>query len=578
MNSTLGRLLKYIPPYRGKIAIVAVTGVLYAAAYSQLGFIIKGIIDGFEKGRPHDVTNTAALGLGLAFIIAVSRYLHIFNMNMTAERVVNDLRLQLQEKFMGLSIGFHTNYEAGSGGLMSRIINDIKVIQDGLRMVADFFREPLLAVLLLGNLFYLNWRLTLTILIVLPLILYFLRQISRSLRKYVLWGQEHQERMTSAIKESLDGVRTIQSFNLEPTMRGKLSRLSEEYLGIRAKVHRRIEIMGPVTEFIATFMIMAIFYYFSSEVARGRFTSGDVIAYIGMMMMINSPLKKLQESYVRIQETVVAAARVFSILDNPSVTRPSAHLRPFPKDWKKIVYRNVSFAYGSAVTLHGISFEVHRGERVAFVGPSGSGKSTLVNLLPRFYDQSSGEILIDNIPIQDFDLTALRENVSLVSQDVFLFSDTVENNILAGQASRGPETIAAAARAANAHDFITRLPQGYQTHIGERGGLLSGGEKQRLSIARALYKNAPILILDEATSALDSSSEKEVQKGLDVLMEGRTSLVIAHRLSTIQNADRIYVMKDGRIVASGKHTELLGNSPDYSHFWSLQSQATPVRA
>lgn len=570
MNSTLRRLIGYIRPYKKQVVIVAITGIIYAAAYSQLGFIIKGIINGFEKGSPNSVTDSAALGLGLAFIIAVSRYFHIFIMNMTAERVVNDLRLQLQSKFMSLSIGFHSNYESGSGGLMSRIINDIKVIQDGLRMVADFFREPLLAVLLLGNLFYLNWKLTLTILIVLPVVLHFLRKVSKGLRKYVLWGQEHQERMTSTIKESLDGVRTIQSFNLEPVMSRKLADLSDEYLHVRAKTHSHIEIMGPVTEFIATFLIMAIFYYFSSEVARGNFTSGDVIAYIGMMLMINAPLKKLQESYVRIQETVVAANRVFALIDDQNVIQPSRKNINFPENWSKIVYRNVSFGYKDTLTLKNVSFEIRRGERIAFVGPSGSGKSTLVNLLPRFYDQSQGEILIDDIPIQDIDLFSLREHIALVSQDVFLFSDSVENNILAGHKKTSDADVTNVARTANAHDFVSRLPAAYATPVGDRGGLLSGGEKQRVSIARALYKNAPILILDEATSALDTASEREVQKGLDSLMEGRTSLVVAHRLSTIQGADRIYMLRDGQIVAQGKHQELLDSSPDYKKAWLNQ--------
>ncbi len=571
MNPTTRRLLGEIQPYKARITIVAISGIIYSVAYSRLGFIIKGILDGFEKGKSTDVTLIALEGLALALIISIARYFHIFTMNMTAEIVVNNLRLKLQSKFMNLSLKFHSNYISGSGGLMSRILNDIKTIQDGLRMVADFFREPLLALLLLGNLFYLNWRLTLTILILLPMILGFFRQISRSLRKYVLFGQEYLEHITSTIKESLDGVRTIQSFNLEPIMSAKLRQQSAEYLELRGKIHSRIEVMGPVTEFVATALVLAIFYYFSSEVAKGNFTSGDVLAYIGMMLMINTPLKKLQESYVRIQETIVSARRVYTLLDEDAEVHRSKDEVPFPVNWQTISYKDVSFAYGDVKTLSNINLTIKRGEQVAFVGESGSGKSTLVNLLGRFHDPSEGEILIDDIPLGKIDLRDLRKHLALVSQDVFLFSDSIEKNIQAGDFDKNLSGVPAAAKSANANDFILRMPEGYQSRVGDRGNLLSGGEKQRISIARAMFKDAPILILDEATSALDSSSEQEVQKGLDHLMTGRTSLVVAHRLSTIQKAVRIYVMQNGKIVALGNHEELLKHSPEYGRFWALQT-------
>lgn len=572
MNDTLRRLISEIRGYRKTVVIIAFASVIWSIASSRLGFIIKDLLDSFERGGDHHATIRVCIeGLLLAAVISVSRYFSIYLMNMTAERVVNSLRERLQQKFMRLSLGFHANYASGSGGLMSRILNDVKVIQDGLRMVADFFREPLLAALLIANLFYLNWRLTLTVLLLLPPILYFLRQISRSLRRDVMSGQEQLEQITSTIKESLDGVRTIQSFNLEPVMADKLQDQSNDYLTLRGRVHSRIEVMGPVTEFVATCMILAIFYYFGSEVAKGNFTTGSIVAYIGMLLMINQPLKKLQESYVRIQETLVAARRVYSLLDEDSETPPSRKNLPFPTDWSKIIYRDVSFSYGDQQTLIGINLEIRRGEQVAFVGESGSGKSTLINLLTRFHDPTSGDILIDDISIRDINLHDLRKHIAFVSQDVFLFADTIERNINAGDFDRSKAGIVEAARSANAHDFISRMPNEYQSRVGDRGSLLSGGEKQRISIARAIFKDAPILILDEATSALDSSSEKEVQKGLDRLTQGRTSLVVAHRLSTIQNVDRIYVLRSGRLIAQGSHSELLKSSEDYARFWSLQT-------
>ena len=570
MISELRPLLKEMRPHLKKVYVVAITGVIYSVAMARMLLILKDLQDSFAKGSTNHVAEVSAIAICLALVAAVSRYFHIFLMNFISELVVNSLRVKLQNKFMRLNLSFHSNYAAGSGGLLSRILNDIKVIQDGLRMVADFFREPLLAVLLLGNLFYLNWRLTLALLILMPPLLYFLRQISRSLRKYVIGGQENLEKMTSTIKESLDGVRIIQSFNLENVLSQKLQKESGDYLEIRRRIHARVEIMGPVTEFVATFVILGIFFYFSKEVAAGTITTGAVLAYIASMMAINQPVKKLQESYVRIQETIVATDRVFAIINEPSEVPESTKNLPFPKDWKTITYKNVSFSYHQQVTLKNINFELHRGDHVAFVGESGSGKSTIVNLLERFYDPAEGEILIDGVNIRDIDLKDLRRNVALVSQDVFLFSDSIERNIQAGDFNRPSTDVEPVAKSANAHQFIVTSGKGYKGLVGDRGNLLSGGEKQRVSIARAFFKNAPILILDEATSALDSASEVEVQNGLDLLMEGQTALVIAHRLSTIQGADRIFVLKKGQIVEIGTHNELLALKGEYSKFYELQ--------
>lgn len=571
MNKTLIRILKEVKKYRSQLTIIAGSGILYSAVYARLALILKDINDSFQSGDQTKVAEVGVVALTMAVVVAVCRYLHIYTMNVVAEMITNSYRLQLQKKFMELNLKFHGQYVSGSGGLLSRIINDIKVIQDGLRMIADLFREPLLAVLLLGNLFYLNWRLTLAILILLPLILVFLKQISRSLRKYVLFGQENLERITSVIKESIDGVRIIQSFNLEKLMQDKLKVQTDDYLALRKKVHSRIEIMGPVTELVATAVILAIFFYFSVEVAKGNTTTGAVLAYITSMLMINQPIKKLQESYVRIQETIVAAERVYEILDNNEVVQDKANPKPFPKDWKAIHFKNISFSYGQETILENINFSIQRGQSIALVGESGSGKSTIVNLLERFYEPNAGEVLFDSTNILDCGLTELRSQIALVSQDVFLFSDSINSNIKAGNPSVHDDVVIEKAKRANAHDFIGRLGNGYESPVGDRGSLLSGGEKQRISLARAFVKDAPLLILDEATSALDSSSEKDVQEGIEALMENRTSLIIAHRLSTVQNCDCIYVLKRGKIVEFGTHQELLAKKGEYFRFHQIQS-------
>lgn len=573
MNPTLIRIIKEVKNYRKQLIIIAVSGVLYSAVYARLALIIKDINDSFQSGDQSKVAQVGLIALALALVVAVCRYLHIYTMNVVAEMVTNNFRLRLQKKFMDLNLKFHAQYVSGSGGLLSRIINDIKVIQDGLRMVADLFREPLLAVLLLGNLFYLNWRLTLIILILLPVILIFLKQISRSLRKYVLFGQENLERITSIIKESIDGVRIIQSFNLERTLQNKLEIQTDEYLKIRKKVHAHIEIMGPVTELVATGLILAIFFYFSIEVAKGNTTAGAVLAYITSLLMINQPIKKLQESYVRVQETVVAAERVYQILDNFEVVKEPSVIKPFPKDWKQIHFKNVSFQYANEKVLDEVNFSIQRGQSIALVGESGSGKSTIVNLLERFYDPNQGEILFDTTNILECSVKELRSQIALVSQDVFLFSDSVKSNIKAGNPSIDDNMVVEKSKQANAHEFISRLSQGYENRVGDRGSLLSGGEKQRISLARAFVKDAPLLILDEATSALDSSSEREVQEGIEALMQNRTSLIIAHRLSTIQNCDCIYVMKKGKIIESGTHQSLLAKKGEYFRFYQIQNQS-----
>lgn len=559
-----------LKPYKKSIIIIAITGIIYALASARIALMTKSLFDALSAANHDEILRLVPIAIGLAFLTAIGRYYHIYLMNYVAECVVQNIRQKLQQKFMRLSLSFHNNYHAGSGGLISRILNDIRIIQDGLRVVADIFLHPLLFIFLIGNLFYIDWKLTLATMIMVPIIGGILKSISRSMRKYIPRERDAMEYMTSTIKESLDGVRIIQSFNLEKDMANRLIKDSDKYLDIRKTVYKRQEAAGPATEFIATIIVLGVLLYTSYEVAAGRSTPGTFIGFITSLLMINQPIKRFQEAYVRIQEVVISVNRIFSIIEDPSEVPEKQNSVPFPKDWKKITYKNVSFSYGKDMILKNINLEIQRGEVVALVGASGSGKSTIVNLLERFFDATSGEILIDGVNILDIGLKDLRKNIALVTQDVFLFSDTIEKNIWAGDYSRNRADVMAMAKLANAHDFIMKMPQGYESRVGDRGNLLSGGEKQRISIARAMFKDAPLLILDEATSALDTASEIEVQKGLDHLMEGRTALVIAHRLSTIQKADKIVVLRNGEIVEVGTHQTLMSNEGEYFRFHSLQ--------
>ncbi len=566
------KILRELKPHKKIITIVAITGVIHAVAYSRLALLIKPLFDNLAAAEFNQVLALVPWALGLACATAIGRYFHIYLMNYVAECVVQSIRQKLQQKFMRLNLSYHNNFATGSGGLISRILNDINVVQDGLRMVADIFLHPLLFIFLLGNLFYIDWKLTSITLLILPFLAFFLKQISRSLKKYIPLGQNALEKMTATIKESLDGVRIIQSFNLEKVMANKLTDQTADYLAIRKKVHSRVEMMGPVTELIATCLVLGILLYSTYEISIGRATPGTFVGFITSLLMVNQPIKKFQESYVRIQQVVISAERIFSIIEADEEVPESPLQKPFPKEWESINYKDVSFSYGKDLILKNINLEIKRGQVIALVGASGSGKSTIVNLLERFFDSTSGTISVGDTNILDMNLKDLRSNVALVTQDVFLFSDSIERNIQAGNFGRDIKDVKEMAKLANADSFIQKMPQGYQTQVGDRGNLLSGGEKQRISIARAMFKDAPILILDEATSALDTASEIEVQKGLDTLMEGRTAIVVAHRLSTIQKADKIVVLKDGQILETGTHTELLSKQGEYFKFYSLQNK------
>ncbi len=570
MSRELKFIFTLLKEHRGRLTAVILTGLLTAGLQLLQPQFTKKIFDNLSQEKTEGVQEAVISLIGVMALMLLFRYIHLVTMNITSENVVQKIRQLLQKKLMRLNAGFHGSFESGSGGLMSRTLNDVITVFHGMRIFADVAREPFILIGALGWLFYLNPKLTLFILVAVPPLAIATKQISRSIKKYVNRGQEEMEVMTSTLKETLDGVRVIQSFVLERDMESRFKTESDRYIHARSNVYRAQELASPINELVMVLIMGGIVLAFAHDISAGTTTPGSFIAYLQVLLMFGTPFKKIQESVVRIQESTVSLNRVLAILNNPNEVPQSTAQTSFPKNWNSITYSDVNFAYGDKPILKNFNLKIQKGQVVAFVGASGSGKSTVVNLLERFFDPTGGSIQVDETPLQNIDLDSLRKNIALVNQDVFLFSDSVENNIWFGNKSRPLSEIYYSAKAANADNFIQKKADGYKTKVGDRGGLLSGGEKQRVSIARAMFKDAPILILDEATSALDSESELEVQKGLDQLMQGRTVLVIAHRLSTITKADKIVVMKAGEIVEVGTHQELIAKGGEYKRLFEIQ--------
>jgi subfamily B ATP-binding cassette protein MsbA len=577
--SEMKKLWPYIKPYRLNIFLILFFGLLMSASTIGTLPFVKYLFDEVFEKKNQELKYIIPLAFPLIYIFhGASRFVHLYYLKLTGEKVIADLRLALQAKFMSLNLTFHGKYEAGSGGLMSRLLNDMVIVQWGLNIFADIVREPITALGLIVSMFYLDWKLTCCILVVSPLVLWSMKQLARSIRKYSHMQQSTMEDVTSVLKETLDGVRVIQSFGLELELKRRLGLTLTDYLEHRRKIIVREEVAGPISEVIGSVVFAAICMYMADQIIGGHSSTGTFMSFVAAVALFQPPVKKLQDAYIRLQQTFAATARLFEILDDPNEVPKSHKNLDFPETWSEIEFKNVSFSYDQRPILKSINLKIKRGEIIALVGESGSGKSTLVNLVERFFEPGSGQILIGGIPIGDIKLSELRKKVALVTQDVFLFKDSISRNIQSGDFDRFSndekqveKTVESVAQSANAFDFIQNASDGFSTDVGERGSKLSGGEKQRVSIARALYKDAPILILDEATSALDSASEVEVQKGLDRLMTGRTAFVIAHRLATVSKADRIVVLKNGEIVEQGKHEDLLAEKGQYYQFYQLQT-------
>ena len=546
---------------------------------------VESLKDGVKSGVLGlfaSATRTEALGricvalLALFLIKGIFGYLQTFLMITIEQSVIRDIRDRLFTRLSTLSLSFFHGKRTGQ--LISRITNDVALVRRALvASLANLFRESLLTLLYLGLAIWISWRLALITFVVLPPIVLVMARIGQRLRKRSARIQERMADITSTLHESISGIRVVKAFGMEEYERRRFFVHTLSYF----RTYVRMELLGalaaPLTEYLGVIGVVVVLWYGGREVlVSGTVSSDWFIIFLAATLSTMQPLRKLSKANNELQVGMAAAKRIFEVLDTePEITsRPGA--RRLDSFRERIVYEDAGFSYdrGDEV-LRGISLEIGKGEVVAIVGPSGAGKSTLLDLLPRFYDATSGRITVDGEDVRDIELGSLRDLMGIVTQETILFNDTVRSNIAYGLEGARPDDIEAAARAANAHDFIAAMPDGYDTMIGERGVKLSGGERQRIAVARAILKNPPILIFDEATSSLDTESERLVQDAIERLLRGRTVLVIAHRLSTVRNADRIVVLDRGEIVESGKHQELMAQGGLYRHLYDMQFADEP---
>jgi len=541
-----------------------------AIRFSPVVLIQKLIDDLLATKDESKLVTFPLMVIGLFAVNFFVRFIHYAAIRIVVARVNQKLKNDLYDHVMGLSADYFTT--ASTGNLMSRVGNDPNQIDQGIAQFAVMLREPFQLLFLLGYTFYLDWKLTLITIAVFPPLAIVFSYSGKALKRYIHRLQEEQGRMFATLQESFTGIRVIKSFRLESYIRKKYHAKSEAFFGHFRKVILVEELSHPAVEFIMAFAIAGLIYMGGKSVLGGSMTQGELLAFFGAFAMMQNPIRVLNDMNIKLNNAGAAAERVFEILDWKSRLVEKADARPKSAFEREVRLSDVRFAYPDAPereVLRGVSFAVPKGRSLALVGASGAGKSSLVSLLPRLFDVTTGKIEIDGVDIRDLKLTDLRSLISIVSQDVFLFNDTIAENIRCGHLGATDEDVRRAAKEAFATDFIDRLPEGFLTNIGDRGQKLSGGERQRLSIARAFLRNSPILILDEATSALDNASEKAVQAALEKLMQNKTTILIAHRLSTIRNADRILVLREGLVVEDGTHQELVTHDGEYAAFLKI---------
>ncbi len=567
----LRRIYQAVKPYTKTMMVAMVCMVLVAGFSAGQAYMVKPLLDRIFFEHDRATLNILPLILVAVFLgKGIFYYGYTVLLEKVGQGVVRDLRQRIYEHVSLMPLAFFNR--STTGELISRVVSDVTLIQSAVsRAVVGILKDVFQVAGLLGVVFYMNWKLASFSLLFLPLSLVPMAIFGRLHRRYSHENQETMAAISNHLHETINGHRIVKAFGMESYETRRFGRIVERLYQIFIKDAKVRNFSHSLMELLGGIFVAMVIWYGGRQVLNGNATPGTFFSFMTSLIMIYEPIKSLSNVNSTVQQGMAAAARVFNLLEEK--TEPQAKPGDFdlPPFSSEIRIENLSFSYdGHDTVLDNISFTIKAGETVALVGPSGGGKSTIANLIPRFYPPTAGRIMIDGHDIMSLNLKSLRRQIAMVTQETILFNDTVKNNIAYGDQERSMDEIRAAARAAHALDFIEELPQGFDTVIGEFGARLSGGQRQRLSIARALLKNAPILILDEATSNLDTESEREVQKALENLMKDRTTLVIAHRLSTIRQANRIYVIQNGRIVEQGDHDSLMAAGGLYQTLKAMQ--------
>lgn len=565
------RLLTYVRPYIGRMIFGLVCMIIAAAAYLVVPWLIKNVVDKVLAEKNMYMLNLVVISILVVFLVrGFATYGQTYTMSYIGQRVIIDIREAMFKHLQRLDQAYYDRRKTGV--IMSNLTNDVAALQSAIvDNLVSFITEGVTLIGSLVSMLYLDWKLTLVTLVIVPVVLGIINIFGKRLR---IAGHDVQGRIadiTSLLQETISGARVVRSFAREGYEVQRFERENQRNFRAVMRATKLTSLLSPLVEFSAAIAVTVILWYGGYSVVTGAITAGSLIAFLIYAINLSNPVKRLSQVYGNIQKAMAAGDRVFAILDTKPevVEKPNAIV--LPEVDGRVRFDHVSFSYdGEKKALDDFSLDVPAGRVVAIVGPSGAGKTTIANLLPRFYDATEGAITVDGIDVRDVTFQSLREQIGVVPQETMLFNATIKDNILYGRLDGTDEEVYAAAKAANALEFIERLPEGMDTLVGERGSSLSGGQRQRIAIARAILKNPKILILDEATSALDTESEKLVQEALERLMQGRTAFVIAHRLSTIKNADQIVVLREGKLVESGTHDELVAAGGLYQHLYSVQ--------